>query len=288
MEALSRLKATPVWGLFWTFSSTEHENIGSRLVKGCHAEAALPRESYRATRWMYALTWATLLDKSNIGLRNMHARLRSTSMNQPPLTDAGNPVLIGRKQVFFWKWRWLARTEAYGQGYVDNVTPFTGFSTSSKLTLLILSEHSKLQPAWCALPLLHYSTQQLRAFPFLMRTSSWMARLDCATRSCQPTSSCSCGRSLEAQWQHGRSGCPESRLVETEWGQSATLGRCTEDGSSRPAFFCGCCASFLLTLSRLFRSAAGCIQDYVETSVLLHYNHRRLWDNNVDVFELTP
>ena len=35
--------------------------------------------------------------------------------------------------------------------------------------------------------------------PFLMRTSSWMARLDCATRSWQPTSSCSCGRSLEAQ-----------------------------------------------------------------------------------------
>ena len=52
-----------------------------------------------------------------------------------------------------------------------------------------------------------------------------------------------------------------------------------------PAFFCGCCASLLLTLSRLFRSAAGCIQDYVETSVMLHNNHRR--DNNVDVFELT-
>ena len=38
------------------------------------------------------------------------------------------------------------------------------------------------------------------------------------------------------------------------------------------------------TPSCLFRSAAGCIQDYVETSVMLHYNHRR--DNNV-VFELT-
>ena len=32
-------------------------------------------------------------------------------------------------------------------------------------------------------------------------------------------------------------------------------------------------------------TAAGCIQDYVETSVMLHYNHRR--DNNADVFELT-
>ena len=57
------------------------------------------------------------------------------------------------------------------------VMPFTGFSTSSTLTLWILSKHSKPQPVWCALPLLHYSTQhlhpftclnlQLRAFPFL-------------------------------------------------------------------------------------------------------------------------
>ena len=44
-------------------------------------------------------------------------------------------------------------------------------------------------------------------------------------------------------------------------------------------------AEFLLTPSRLFRSAAGCVRHCVETSVMLHYNHRR--DNNVDVFELT-
>ena len=61
---------------------------------------------------------------------------------------------------------------------------FTGLSTtSSTLTLRILSEHAKPQPACCALPLLLHSTQHLHPFtglnsgghsPFLMRTSSWM------------------------------------------------------------------------------------------------------------------
>ena len=42
---------------------------------------------------------------------------------------------------------------------------FTGFSTtSSALTLWILSEHAKPQPACCALPLLLYSTQHLHPF----------------------------------------------------------------------------------------------------------------------------
>ena len=185
---------------------------------------------------------------------------------------------------FFFREVTVAWTEAYGQGCVHdaihwflhkfNYWPcWYSPSIQSCSPLDVPCHCSFTQPNSCG------------HSPFLMRTSSWMARLDCATGSSQPTSSCSCGRSLEAQWQHGRSGCQESRLVETEWGQSVTLGRCSEDGSSRPAFFCGCCASFLLTLSRLFRSAAGCIQDYAETSVMLHYNYRR--DNNVDVFEFT-
>ena len=41
---------------------------------------------------------------------------------------------------------------------------------------------------------------------------------------------------------------------------------------------------WLLTPNRLFRSAAGCIQAYVETSVMARCNHCR--DNNVDVLEL--
>ena len=78
---------------------------------------------------------------------------------------------------------------------------FTGFSTtSSTLTLWILSEHSKPQPAWCALPLLLYSTQHLHPFtgrnscghsPFLMRRSSWMA---CARSTPAYGIPCSCGK----------------------------------------------------------------------------------------------
>ena len=46
----------------------------------------------------------------------------------------------------------------------------------------------------------------------------------------------------------------------------------------------------LLTATRskkywaIFSGQQDCIHDYVETTVMLHYNHRR--DNNVDVFEL--
>ena len=91
----------------------------------------------------------------------------------------------GRKQLFSGSDGGLSRGIWTG--------PFTGFSTSSTLTLWILSEHSKPQPAWCALPLFLYSvlTQHLHPFtgrnscghsPLSMRTSSWMA---CA-RSCQP------------------------------------------------------------------------------------------------------
>ena len=48
MEALSRLKTT-FEACIGLFSPTEQENIRSQLMKGCHAEAALPREAHRAT-----------------------------------------------------------------------------------------------------------------------------------------------------------------------------------------------------------------------------------------------
>ena len=118
-------------------------------------------------------------------------------------------------------------------------------------------------------------------YPYLMRTSSWMA---CA-RSCQPSYLARAeGVSFKADsmadlaTKKVESGGDRMRII-------CTSGRCSEDGSSHPDLFCGCGVSFLLTPSRLFRSATGCVQDYVETSVMLHYNHRQ--DNNVGVFELT-
>ena len=72
------------------------------------------------------------------------------------------------------------------------------------------------------------------------------------------------------------------------------LDRCNEGGSSHRRI-----SSLLLRLLSEFsllrlevrstepssRVNRNYIHDYVETTVMLHYNHRR--DNNVDVFELT-
>ena len=97
MEALLRLKAT-----FEAFSPTEQENIGSRRVKGCHAEAALPHEAHRATsKDVRSNVCDTPRQKQHRTAKN--ERLTSTSLTQRALTHAGNPVLIGRKQVFFGK-----------------------------------------------------------------------------------------------------------------------------------------------------------------------------------------
>ena len=79
----------------------------------------------------------------------------------------------------------------------------------------------------------------------------------------------------------------KSSRVETERGWIiCPLDRCSEDGSSHQylAFFCGCWGSspYYEPPCQVSRS---CIHDYVETTVMLHSNHRR--DNNVDVFELT-
>ena len=176
-------------------------------------------------------------------------------------------------------WSWLGEnkffrevTVAWTEAYMDRVVcmmPFTGFSTSSKWTLLTLSEHSKLQPAWCALPLLLYSTQQLRAFPFhnediIMdgQTASGAASLLCSCRRCFIWSSVTAWqiwlprKLTEAGGDRMRIICHFGQ-VQWRWLFSSNL-------------HCDCWASFLLTLS-LFRSAAGCIQDYVESSMIIGF-----------------
>ena len=230
-----------------------------------------------------------------MGLRKTHER-GQTQPGSACLAAAcrQSGLEAGRKQVFSGSDGGLGRGIWTGLWWVMPFTDaFTGFSTSSALTLWnhfgLLSEHSKPLPAWCALPLLLYSTQQLHPFtihnscghsPFSMRTSSWVA---CA-RSCHP---CSCGRCFIQSWQHGISGCQESQVG---WRQK-------EDhlpiGQVQWKWFFSSISSLLLRLLSDFspyyeppsQVSRSCIHDFVEAPVMLHYNHRR--DNNVDVFELT-
>ena len=113
---------------------------------------------------------------------NARARAASVSVPYCDACRQSGPE-ASEKASLFGKWRWLGHAEEYGHMWCTCmcVMPFTGFSTSSTLTLWILSKHSKPQPVWCALPLLLYSTQHLHPFtclnscghsPFLMRTSS--------------------------------------------------------------------------------------------------------------------
>ena len=128
---------------------------------------------------------------------------------------------------------------------------FTGLSTtSSTLTLWILSEHAKPQPACCALPLLLYSTQHLHPFtglnscghsPFLMRTSSWMDGL------CQELPAYGIYLACAESVSFKADSMEDLAAKKVESGRYrgwiiCPLNRCSEDGSSHryPAFFCGC------------------------------------------------
>ena len=196
------------WGLYWTFSPTEHENIGSRLAKGWHAEVALPREAHRATsKDVRANVSDTLRQKQHRTVEN--ARLRSISLSQRALTHAGNPVLIGRKQVLLGElsdsgldrviWTGLsAWCHSLVSPQVQNWPCWYSPSIQSRSPLDVPCHCSFTQPNSCG------------HSPFLMETSSWMARL------CQELPACFAraeGVSFEAQWQHGRSGCQKS----TSW-----------------------------------------------------------------------
>ena len=171
MVALSRLKATfeACLGLF-------RQNMKTLARESRRGGMQKPRGRVRRTEplpTMYSLQY-TRRPKQLRTAENAWARAASVSV---PYACRQSGPEASEKASLFGKWRWLGHAEEYGHMWCMCVMPFTGFSTSSTLTLWILSKHSKPQPVWCALPLLHYSTQhlhpftchnlQLRAFPFL-------------------------------------------------------------------------------------------------------------------------
>ena len=151
------------WPTLKKYETNKQTNIGSRLAKEWHDETASPREAHRvtskdvrATAWNYSATYSMTGGKC-----------RTTSVCVPCACGQSGPE-AGRKQVFSGKLRWLGqRRMDRGPGFYvsDAIHTVTGVSTSSTLTLWILCEHSKPQPAWFALPrLLLYSTQHLHSF----------------------------------------------------------------------------------------------------------------------------
>ena len=127
---------------------------------------APPCEAHRATSKDVRATVHS--SKSNMGLRKTDVRARTTSVSVSCACRQSGPE-AGRKKVFSGSYGGLSTGVWTGR--------FTGFSTTSSTLTLWISEHSKPQPAWCALPLLLYSTQhlhllihwpqQLRTYPFL-------------------------------------------------------------------------------------------------------------------------
>ena len=209
MEALSRLKATfeAFIGLFRQLNM----NLGRDGV-AC-AETARPREAHRATsKDVRANGSDTPRQKQHRTAEN--ARSRSTSLSQRPnaYRQSGPD---GEKTIFFGKWWWRGQRHIWTGLYawcpslvslqVQNGHCWHSLSIQSRSPLAVPCHCSFTQYNSCG----HSS--------FLMRTSSWMARL------CQELPAYFAhaeGVSFEAQpgWQQGRSGCQESRLVETEWG----------------------------------------------------------------------
>ena len=239
MVALSRLKATfeACLGLFRrSMKAMGRESRSGGMQK--------PRWRVRRTEplpTMYSLQYT----RRQKQLRTAEdAWAKAASVSVPCACRKSGPE-ASEKASLFRKWRWLGHAKEYGHMWCLCVMPFTGFSTNSTLTLWILSKHSKPQPAWCALPLLLYSTQHPHPFtylnscghsPFLTRTSSWMVWAG----SCQPTLLVrKVFHSKLTEWQIW---LPRKSSQVAPW-----LGRWSECDSSYPAFFCGCRVSFLLT-----------------------------------------
>ena len=167
-----------------------------------------PRRCVRRTEplpKMYALQY------TQHGPRKMHQQ-------GPPQSacpaHAGIWSWSGKKTSFFGKWRWLEHRRMdraihwflYNKFNVDLVDTLWAFKAAA--CLVCPATAPLLNPT-------HASARSLAATAadiplFFMRTSSWMA---CA-RSCQPIAyrPCSCGECFIQSWQHGRSGCQESRV----------------------------------------------------------------------------
>ena len=148
MVALLRLKATfEAWksnfrGLSWTFSP-KYENMGSRLAKEWHVETAPPCEEHRATS--KDVRASTCTRKAAWDCRKCTSE---DHLSQRVLRMQAANLVLKREENNFFSGSDCGLSRGVWTG------PFTGFSTSSTLTLWILSEHSKPQPACCALPLL--------------------------------------------------------------------------------------------------------------------------------------
>ena len=219
MVALSRLKATfeACFGLFrQNMKTLGRESRRGGMQKPCRRVRRT--EPLPTTRTCYTVRSSTK-ETSDCGecMGEGRGRLSQRALRMQAIWPEAS-----EKASLLGKWRWLGHAEEYGHMGCMYVIPFTAFSTSSTLTLWILSKHSKLQPVWCALPLLHYSTQHLHPFtclnscghsPFLMRRSSWMVWAG----SCQPTLFVrKVFHSKLTEWQIWLPG--KSSQLETEWG----------------------------------------------------------------------
>ena len=207
--------------------------MGSRLAKEWHAETAPPCEAHRATSKDVRAT--VHFSKSNMGLRKMHERGPPQSVC--PAHAVTNLVLKRKKQVFSGSDGGLSRGVWTG--------PFTGFSTSSTLTLWILSEHSKA--AACLMcpvtaldptPASVHWPQELRTFPFLNEDIIMDGLCHWEAASLRHTLLVRKVFHLKlTAWQIWQQ--RKSSRVETEREKIiCPLDRCSEDGSSHrlPAF----------------------------------------------------
>ena len=246
MVALSRLKATSeAWktnfrGLSLTFWP-KYENMGSRLAKEWHVVTAPPCEAHKGAliknlhqqpqkelsffvavgaNFFSTPPWRTELEP----LPKMYALQytppkatwdcgKCTSkdhLSQRVLRMLAIWSWSGKKTSFFGKWRWPEHRRMnraihwflYNKFNVDLVDTLRAFKAAACLVCPATAPLLNATPASVHWP------QQLRTFP-LMRTSSWMA---CARSTPAYGIPCSCGKCLIQSWQHGRSGCQESRV----------------------------------------------------------------------------
>ena len=290
MVALPRLKATfkACLGLF-------RQNMKALGRESRRGGMQKPRRSRRVRRTeplptMYSLQY-TRRQKQLRTAEN--AWVRAASVSVPYACRQSGPG-DSEKASLFGKWQWLGHAEEYGHMWCMCVIPFTGFSTSSTLTLWILSKHSKLQPL-CLLmcpgtvPLLNptpasfHLPQQLRAFPFLnediimdglsRELAAYFARAGVSFKV-DRMADLAAKKVDWVRWRQNEDNLPH-------WAGAVIVVLLIQPSSAA--------AEWVFSSPRLrrlqVRSAAGCIQNFVETSVMLHYTH--CWHNNIDVFEFT-
>ena len=235
MVALSRLKATfeACLGLF-------HQNMKTMGRKSRRGGMQKPRRRVRRTEplpTMYSLQY-TRWQKQLRTAENAWARAASVSV---PYACRKSGPEASEKASLFGKWRWLGHVEEYIWTYVvfvrDVIHWFLHkFNVGLRWlcdTVQAFKATARLMcPAAATAPLLNPTPDPFTCLnscghsPVLMRTSSWMVWAG----SCQPTLLVqNVFHSKLTEWQIWLP--RKSSQVETEWGLSSTLGRCSECGS---------------------------------------------------------